>query len=429
MSDSSFINHLNKLNWIFKLPIYISSVVFIIYATISIFNLEKNIGEDTLLNMIPMSKQKIFASKVLSTLIMIAFSSIAWFILSFLGSYIDINVNSFFRFKYSSSILIGNIIVSLFFSSVTLFISNFTKDKALIIYVSIVGVTLPIATLVNNLTMTSSFVGERRFASYSSNGNNVNTSIDKIYSVERMKDDSFQRNAFEQFHPEKYKITSKFDLYSHMNILYSLFYFDSNSNYFIRKSKETINSGFSLTIDGKEYVMLLEKALGTPSSWSSKYKAISNNLMEIIEKNKIKIESYSIERQIYFISQLLKSATTNISKQDKVNNALLSTDNEKNSDEFIYRFQSINPTMISLLHLFNKHGISTSEKSEFQIIKKIAEKTLPSILLVEVGTKINTFKHIPYINKAWMIISWSLVSIALFFISFIIKLRSYQYKS
>ena len=253
--------------------------------------------------------------------------------------------------------------------------------------------------------MTSSFVGERIYNSYSIGADGRSANSNKEYSIEKMKDDSFQRNAYEKFKPNKYKITSKLDLYSHMNFLYSMFYFNNDNNYYVEKSTSKVNDDFSLTINNKEYIILIEKKINISDSEQKRYNKVLNDLMPIIKKHKKKIIAYSIEEQIFFINELLKNATIAIDNNEKVQKAIMSTDKQKDPKEFEYSFNSLNGIKISLMNAFKKEGILISTKSKFDIVEKVKTQTLPSIILVEKGSNLNTFSHIPYLNKTWLMIT------------------------
>lgn len=404
-------------NWIFFIPIYITTSMILILSAFTIFKLSKRSSEELFTRSLPIKRSKVFLSRYLSLIIIIIIIAFAWFIISYLTSFIDKDSQED-MFKYAGGISIGIIIISVFILSGILLIGSILRGKVFIAFTATLASFFPFFTVVNQTVYKETYSPQYKFYSL-----NKDLSLDDIYYVDNSKTSQVVRTNWNKYNPRAYEYLQKIDIYNHFSNLVSLFNIKSNSWYSEEKAK--INSPYKIIINGISYNLLIDQSLifhlANDEQKRFDHLIKDESILNALELKKAEISKLSIEKQIYFIKELIARATRGISSDEKVKEAFEETNKISLQVEKIYFVKGLSLPVIQYREFLLKHNFPLSDKSSNDLVT-YSSSVNSYIRLSSEGT-IPVFKEHDEVNYLYLILAFILISIVFTTISGILYVK------
>ncbi len=405
--------------YIWNLPMYCSIMFLILSSGKTLFISQNYTSVRTLIAIKPITRTKITISKILTILAINLVQIIYWLVLVSLLSIMD-NLTIFERNSYVLSVFLGLIMISTFGIALTLLVALLFQGKTLFIIGSLLTLTMPLFTTINNLTIKSHAYFHP--TSYYYLLNNDGTKGEEFIVDTRYKHmdggkhiyprDSDVIKLFKNYDPLLFQATGVLDIYNQLNnlTLSSVSGLSSEPDQKYWQDIKTINTKNKTNIvkyKNQDYLILFAE----PTSIASYKKQYLNNFNKIMNdktrqqdiidalSNNDDYKNLTFSARWTFMKEFYTHYNTSKSKTIIIQEALDAAKNGGeatwNRDIIQFANETSYKTMLWLDHTTNPR--LKFKQPERDIVKHIWENAMPSAL--DLRLIVNDKIQVPIFNK------------------------------
>lgn len=403
-----------KYTWLFKLPIFIGSAIYITITTLFVFNSKRSLDE--LLIVKPITRKQIILSKFIIIWVFIFFQAFFWFFVSMIGSSFDTHSSALDRFKYSGSILYGSTVILLIVSSISIVVSQFLSIKSILTVVSVASFALPFYSFVSETLVRDEFKPTNDF--YLMDGSSESK---HIYADSKAKSE-FEKSLWNKYDSSKNRALDSFDIFNQFNYAYSVFYLDNykdRNGYFVSDHYVANENVKTIEINNEHFYMLLQR--NKDEVLTERINHLYQNHIDAMKvamsNHKLEFNHWKIETQFAFVYELAKKATLNISEADKVENARDDANAMTDADKQVLFARKMNVETYKLFSTLFSGDLSISTHAIANIHDDVKNTLFSSISLLKKGEDIAVYEQKKIINYYLVTFIWLFIAFGLHAVS------------
>ena len=402
--SSNFLLQNKEYSWLFKMPIFMGSAIYITIISLYIFNSRKSFDE--LLIVKPITRKQMIIAKFITVWFFIIFQASIWFLISILGSFVDKDISAFDRFKYAFSIFYGSIVVLLIVSSIAIAVSQFLTTRSILAVISVISFALPFYSFVSETLIRDNFKPANEF--YTMDEKNK---LKSIY-MDDTEVDQHEKQVWSEYDASKNRTLDFFDFFNQFNYAYSVFYVDNfkdRNSYYEKDDTQVALGKQTLQIGSKKYSVLLKDSADKVEIERATHlqEGLINQEKKYIIDNKLSVfNSFDIQSQFAVVYHLIKSATLNTTVAAKVDEAFDETNLMTNDDKQLLFARKANRATYSVFEDLTEDRLKMSTVALGDIHSYLNSDIFNSIKLVSSDETIKIFKQKKIINYYLVTFIW-----------------------
>ena len=406
---SNFLLENKEYSWLFKMPIFMGSAIYITIISLFVFSSKRSFDE--LLIVKPITRKQMIFAKFVTVWFFILLQAFVWFFISILGSLVDKELDVEQRFKYAGSILYGSIVILLIVSSISIAVSQFLTTRSILAVISVISFALPFYSFVSETLIRDNFKPADEFFTKDAKGK-----VQSIY-MDNTEVSEHEKSLWNKYNPSKNRTLDFFDIFNQFNYAYSVFYVDNfkDRNAYYEKDNTQVKQGKqTIQIGTKNYTVLLKDTKDETERQRVGYllEGLITQEKKYIANNKLaQFNALDIQSQFAVVYNLIKSATLNLTVADKVNDAFDEMNAMSSNDKQLLFARKVNLETYDVFEEIFEGRLQRSTVALGNVHDYLNNTLFNSIKLVSSDETIKVFKQKKIINYYLVTFIW--LSIAL----------------